>query len=302
VSLWWRHQQQALSGALRRLARAPLATLLSVLVIGVTLALPAGLYVILNNLNGLTSRLNAEPQISIFLALDASDAEVQAVQSQLKTNPTVANVNFVSREEALAEMKRVTGLEDVMQALDKNPLPHAFVVRAKDSGPEVLEGLRTEFAKLPKVDSVTVDAAWAKRLASLNSAGEKIVLLLTVVLGIALLAVIGNTIRLQVLTQREEIEVGRLIGATDAFIRRPYLYFGAMQGLVGGLLALGLALAGITWLAGSLSGIIALYAPDFRPQLWRPEAALLVAGGAALLGWLGAYASVSLYLTQIKPR
>jgi cell division transport system permease protein len=302
MSTWWRHQRQALASALRRIARAPLATLLSILVIGVTLALPAGLYLILTNLSGLASRLNVEPQISIFLSLDASDTEVQALQAQLKANPTIAKVRFVPREEALAEMKQVTGLADIMQTLDKNPLPHAFIVRAKVGSPEVLEQLSAQFAKLPKVDSVTVESAWARRLAGLNAAGEKLVVLLSVILGIALLTVIGNTIRLQVLTQREEIEVGRLIGATDAFIRRPYLYFGALQGLVGGLLALGLALAGIVWLAGSLSEIISLYAPDFRPHPWQMEAALLVTGGAALLGWLGAYASVTLYLAQIKPR
>jgi len=291
-----------LASALRRVARTPLATLLSILVIGVTLALPAALYLILTNLTGLASRLNVEPQISLFLSLDASDTEVQALQAQLQANPAIARVQFVPRDEALAEMKRVSGLADIVQTLDKNPLPHAFVVRAKLGSPEILEQLRGQFATLPKVDSVTVESAWARRLASFNAAGEKLVGLLSVILGIALLIVIGNTIRLQVLTQREEIEVGRLIGATDAFIRRPYLYFGALQGLVGGLLALGLGLAGIVWLTGSLSEIIALYAPDFRPQPWQLEAALLVTGGATLLGWLGAYASVSLYLAQIKPR
>lgn len=286
--------------ALRRFARAPLLTVVSVLVIGVTLSLPAALYLILNNLNTVAGSLNAEPQVSVYLALDADDASVKVVEAQLKANPAVAKVRFVSKDEALAEMKRVTGLEDVMQALDRNPLPHAFVVRARNTGPDALETLRTQLVKLPRIDSVTVDSAWAKRLAGLNAAGEKVVLLLVVLLGVALLAVTGNTIRLQVLTQREEIEVGRLIGATNAFVRRPYLYFGALQGLAGGLLALGLALGGLAWLAGNLSEVIALYAPDFRPQPWRPQAALLVICGATVLGWVGAYVSVSLYLRQLE--
>jgi cell division transport system permease protein len=289
-----------MASALRRFARAPLLTVVSVLVIGVTLSLPAALYLILNNLNTVAGRLNAEPQVSVYLALDADDASVKVVETQLKANPAIAKVRFVSKDEALAEMKRVTGLEDVMQALDRNPLPHAFVVRARNTGPDALESLRTQLAKLPRVDSVTVDSAWAKRLAGLNAAGEKVVLLLVVLLGVALLAVTGNTIRLQVLTQREEIEVGRLIGATNAFVRRPYLYFGALQGLAGGLLALGLALGGLAWLAGNLSEVIALYAPDFRPQPWRPQAALLVICGATVLGWVGAYVSVSLYLRQLE--
>lgn len=257
--------------ALRRFARAPLLTVVSVLVIGVTLSLPAALYLILNNLNTVAGSLNAEPQVSVYLALDADDASVKVVEAQLKANPAVAKVRFVSKDEALAEMKRVTGLEDVMQALDRNPLPHAFVVRARNTGPDALETLRTQLVKLPRIDSVTVDSAWAKRLAGLNAAGEKVVLLLVVLLGVALLAVTGNTIRLQVLTQREEIEVGRLIGATNAFVRRPYLYFGALQGLAGGLLALGLALGGLAWLAGNLSEVIALYAPDFGRSPGAPK-------------------------------
>jgi cell division transport system permease protein len=299
---WFRQQRHAFANALRRFARAPLMTLLSVLVIGVTLALPAALYLGLQNIGGLANRLNAEPQVSIYLALDATNTDVQAIATQLKSNPSVASARYVSKAEALAEMKRVSGLEDVMQALDRNPLPDAYVVRAKSTGPDALERLRSELATFPKVESVAVDSAWARRLASFNAAGEKITLLLAVLLGIALLAVMANTIRLQVITQRDEIEVGRLIGATDAFVRRPYLYFGALQGMLGGMLALALSFAVLSWLSSSLSELIALYAPNFRLRGWSPELAAIIAAAAALLGWLAAYFSVSLYLRHIRPR
>ena len=297
-----RHQRDALFRAMRRFAQAPLISLVSVLVIAVTLALPVGLYLVLANLNGIAGRINAEPQISVFLSVEAGNQDVQAVESSLRANPAIARFKFISRDDALAEMRAATGLGDVLEGLDKNPLPHAFVVRGKANDPAALERLRDELTKLPKAEHVQLDSAWAKRLASFNAAGEKIVLMLATVLGGALLAVTGNTIRLQILTQRDEIEVGRLIGATDNYVRRPYLYFGALQGLLGGVLALALAIGALFWLSANLGELIQLYAPDFRPEAIRWQIGAAVVGLAALLGWLGAYASVSLYLRQITPR
>ena len=301
MKTWLRHQRDAFSRAMRRIGQAPLVSLVSVLVIGITLALPVGLYLIIGNLKGIAGRVNAEPQISVFLALDAGTADVQAMEARLKANPAIARFKFISKDDALAEMRTAAGLGDVLDGLDKNPLPHAFLVRGKSSDPAALDALRDELAKLPKADQVQLDSAWARRLASLNAAGEKIVLMLAAALGVALLAVTGNTIRLQILTQRDEIEVGRLIGATDSYVRRPYLYFGALQGFSGGLVALGLAMGALFWLSSNLGDLIQLYLPDFRPAI-RWQIATAVAGLAALLGWLGAYVSVSLYLRQITPR
>ena len=302
MKTWLRHQRDAIARAVTRLAQAPLASLVSVLVIGVTLALPVGLYILLSGLKGVAGRINAEPQISVYLAIDASLAEVQAMDAKLKANPAIAHYKFISKDDALAEMRTLTGLGEVVEGLDRNPLPHAFVVRAKANDPATLDHLRGELALLPRVEHVQLDSEWARRLASFNAAGEKIVLMLTVVLGIALLAVTGNTIRLQILTQRDEIEVGRLIGATDSYVRRPYLYFGALQGLAGGVLALGLAVGGLVWLSAGMGELIRLYAPEIGADAIRWQFAGLVVGLAVLLGWLGAYVSVALYLRQIKPR
>jgi cell division transport system permease protein len=302
MKTWLRHQRDAIARAVTRLAQAPLASLVSVLVIGVTLALPVGLYILLSGLKGVASRINAEPQISVYLVIDASLADVQAMDSKLKANPAIAQYKFISKDDALAEMRTLTGLGEVVDGLDRNPLPHAFVIRAKSNDPAALERLRAELATLPRAEHVQLDSAWARRLASFNAAGEKIVLMLTVALGIALLAVTGNTIRLQILTQRDEIEVGRLIGATDGYVRRPYLYFGALQGLAGGVLALALAVGGLVWLSAGVGELIRLYAPDFRADAIRWQLAASVVGLAVSLGWLGSYVSVALYLRQIKPR
>ena len=299
---WLRHQRDAVARAVTRLAQTPLASLVSVLVIGVTLALPVGLYILLSDLKGIASRINAEPQISVFLVVDASLADVQAMDTKLKANAAIAQSKFISKDDALAEMRAVSGLGEVVEGLDRNPLPHAFVVRAKSSDPAALERLRDELATLPRAEHVQLDSAWARRLASFNAVGEKFVLMLTVALGIALLVVTGNTIRLQILTQRDEIEVGRLIGATDGYVRRPYLYFGALQGLLGGVLALALAVGALMWLSVGVGELVRLYAPDFRPGAIRWQLVACVIGLAALLGWLGAYVSVALYLRQIRPR
>lgn len=302
MKAWLRHQRDALNRALKRFAQAPLVTLLSVVVIGVTLALPVGLYLMLQNLRGIAGQINVEPQISLFLALDVGAADVQAVEAKLKTHPDIASFRFISKDQALSEMRGAMGLSDILEGLDKNPLPHTFVVRGKFTDPSALERLRDELGKLPKAEHVQLDAAWAKRLASLNLAGEKILLMLAVALGAALLAVTGNTIRLQILTQRDEIEVGRLIGATDGYLRRPYLYFGALQGLFGGLLALILALAALIWLSSNMAELIQIYAPDFHPPGLPWQTGATIVAFAALLGWLGAYASVSIYLRQSQPR
>ncbi|MBA2689416.1 MAG: ABC transporter permease [Burkholderiales bacterium] len=295
---WLRHQRDALNRALKRFAQGPLISLLSVLVIGVTLALPVGFYLVLENLRGIAGHIDVEPQISIFLSMDAGSADVQATEAKLKTHPAIAAFKFVSKDDALKEMQQAIGFGEVLEGLDKNPLPHAFVVRGKSTEPAALQGLRAELATLPKAEHVQLDSAWAKRLASFNLAGQKIMLMLAVALGAALLVVTGNTIRLQILTQRDEIEVGRLLGATDGYLRRPYLYFGALQGLLGGLLGLGLAIAGLLWLAGHTAELVQIYAPGFHPQAVAWQTGTVIVFLAAWLGWLGAYASVALYLQQ----
>ena len=296
---WLRHHHQALGRALGKLGRAPFATLLTELVIGVTLALPAAGYLLVSYVDGLAGRINAEPQVSVFLALDAGPADLKAVEAKLKADARVASFKFVPREAALAEMRSVEGLKDVIDGLDANPLPHAYIVRARESTPDALEALATMLQTLPKAEHVQLDSAWARRLASFNALARKLVLGLAAVLGVALVAVIGNTIRLQILTQRDEIEVGRLIGATDGFIRRPYLYYGAIQGALAGILAIALAVGGMAWLGENAGELLQAYAPGYAPTLPPLAAAGAVVGAAALLGWLGAWLSVSFYLGDV---
>lgn len=290
---WLRQHRQALSAAAKRLG------LLNAVVIGVALSLPAGGYTVLESLRGVTGRLALDTQLSVFLRPEAKRAETEALGKQLDADRRVARVRFVPRDEALKDLSAVQGMPEVLQALGRNPLPDAFIVT---SDPSSLEALAADLAKLPLVAHVQADAAWARRLAALAALGRLAVWLLSALLGIGLVAVTFNTIRLQILTQRDEIEVSKLIGATDSFIRRPFYYLGLLQGLLGGGIALLIVGAGL-WLLNREVGVLAQsYGSAFRFSFPPPGDALAVVLFAGVLGWLGAQLSVTRHLRDIEPR
>jgi cell division transport system permease protein len=300
-AFFW-HHLDALRTTLARLARTPVATLLNMSVIGVALALPVGLYVVVVNLEGLARSLGSDPQLSVFLALDAGPADVKRIAARLQQHPTVREARYVPREDALKELRASTGLADVVDSLPGNPLPDAFVVLPRDPSPEALERLRDEARGWPKVSHVQLDAEWARRLEAGLKAALLAVWLLATLFAFALVAVTFNTIRLQILTRREEIEVSKLIGATDSFIRRPFLYYGALQGLAGGLAAWAIIWAGVTVLNGALAELSRLYAAQIalRHLGMEDSGSLLVF--SAGLGWFGSWLSVNRHLAAIEPR
>lgn len=292
MSAWLRQHRQALRSALRRLG------LLNAVVIGVALSLPAGGYAVLESLRSVAGRFALDAQVSVFLRPQAGRAEAQALGKTLRADGRVDTVRFVPREEALKELSRVQGMPEVIAALGNNPLPDAFVVTSKGNS---LEALAADLGKLPDVAYVQADAAWAKRLAALAEIGRLALWLLSALLGIGLVAVTFNTIRLQILTQREEIEVSKLIGATDGFIRRPFYYLGLLQGLVGGAVAIAIVAAGLALLNGEVRALAQSYGSSFRfafPPAGDAAAIVLFAG---LLGWLGAHLSVNRHLRAVEP-
>ena len=288
MSAWLRHHRQALSSALRRLS------LLNALVIGIALALPAGGYALLESLRPAGARLALEPRVSLFLEPQVRRADADALGKRLRADPRIAAVRFVSREEALKEMASVQGLSEVIGALGRNPLPDAFVVTVK-------EDISAELAKLPGVAHVQADAVWARRLAAAAAILELGIALLAALLGAGLVAVTFNTIRLQILTQRAEIEVSKLIGATDGFIRRPFYYLGLLQGLVGGAVALALIALALALLNREVGVLAESYGSSFRFGFLSAAEALAVVLFAGLLGWLGAQLSVRRHLRAIEP-
>ena len=295
---WLRQHGRAFAAALGKLARQRAASALNGLAIGVALSLPAGGYLLLANLQSVARGIALEPQLSVFLRLDLKGADAEALGARLRRDPRVASARFVPRDEAVRELKSLEGLADAIAALDQNPLPDAYVLRPKSAAPEALEALAKELRALPGVAVVQVDSAWARRVGALAGIARVALTLLGALLACAVIAVTFNTIRLQILTQREEIEVSRLLGATDAFIRRPFFYLGALQGLAGGVLALVIVYASMLALNHGVRELAETYGSGFALAFFSladAASALLFSAG---LGWLAAYLSVSIYLHQ----
>jgi cell division transport system permease protein len=291
-----------LHAVLRRIFSSRLGGFFNILVIGVALSLPAGMYLLLQNVQGLVAQLSGTPQISLFLSLDAKPGDIDSLRSQLAQNPAIVRVEFVSRADALEQLKHSTGLADVIGGLQQNPLPDAFVIYPRPDSALALEALRNGLAKLPRVEQAQLDSAWAYKLEALLRFGRIVVLILAGLLSLALVAITFNTIRLQILTQSSEIEVSRLIGATNGFIRRPFLYFGAAQGLLGGIMAWLIISLSLLLLNFELRSLTQLYASQFtlHPLSWGDSVSLLLF--SMYLGWLGAWLSVARHLSQIEPR
>lgn len=302
MKIWLIQHVRVLLFTLRRLFATPLSSLLNILVIGIALSLPMGLYVLLQNVQGLAEQVAGTPQISVFLSLDSDKEDVARIGKQLKQHEAVGRVEFVPRDRALEQLKQTTGLADVIGGLTQNPLPDAYVVHPNKAGAQALEALRDELQKWPGLEHVQLDSAWAHKLEALLKFGRMAVLILAVLLSFALAAVTFNTIRLQILTQRDEIEVSKLIGATNAFIRRPFLYFGLLQGLLGGAAAWAIITVSLHLLNGSLASLAQLYASSFMLHPPSASDSLTLLLFSAYLGWLGAWLSVAQHLWQIEPR
>lgn len=299
MSGWFHQQIASLREAFNRLRGQPVAGALNALVIGIALSLPTVLYVILDNVQGATRQISREPQVSLFLATDAAPEEVASLQQSLRALPEVGNLKLIPRDKALDELKANSGVGDILSELDKNPLPDAFVVTAADHDPKTLERIRQTVGKWPKVEHVQVDSEWARRLYAVLRVGQALVAVLALLLGTAVVAVTFNTIRLQILTRQEEIEVTRLIGATNGYIRRPFLYAGAVQGVVGAGIAYLLVVLIAFWLNHHLRDLSILYTGEFRLRGLTPVDLGLLLGLSGLLGWLGAWLSVSRHLWRL---
>lgn len=304
---WLRQHGFALSDAFGHLLRSPGNFILNVLVVSIALALPFAGLTILENIRPVSEQLAVEPEISVFLKMevsrDAATALAGNIRSVLQRSGSVAKLEFTPREKAFDALKNKTGLNDVLTTLGANPLPDSYVL--KMSGfQDAMDATRVDeiaqkLNSLPGVDTVQIDSAWVKRLAALLRILRLVLLFLGITLGAVVVAVVFNTIRLQVMTQSEEIEVSRLLGATDAFIHRPFYYTGALLGLCAGALALGLVALALNPLNLAITDFARLYASEFRLMSPSMPAIAFLLGISALLGLMGAMLSVQRHLSRI---
>jgi len=302
MSRWLSVHVRTLAQTLRRLGGSPLPTLLNVLAIGIAMALPLGLYVVLQNLQGMARDWRGEPELFLFLDVEAGSADLGEIESRLRSRKDLVGYRLVPKAAALAELKASTGLGELIESLGSNPLPDGFVVKPGSARPGDLEKLRAEMLEWPKVEHVQLDTDWARRLYAAVRLGRLAVLILASLLSVAMVAVSFNTIRLQLLTRRDEIEVSSLIGATPSFMRRPFLYYGTLLGFLGGLAAWLIVALSLHLLRGGLVEVQTLFGWELGlHDLGLADGAAALAF-AALLGWLGAWLATSVHLTQAAPR
>jgi cell division transport system permease protein len=306
MSPWFRQHRFALGSALSTVRKAPGSFLFNVLVVAVALALPFAGITLLDNVRPMSEQLSVDPEVSLFVKPDATREDAQALEPRLRQilQGSNAKIVFVPREQALDDLKDRSGLSAALDTLGENPLPDSYVMKLQGFNSTAqaarIDSIVEQMGALPQVDTVQVDSSWVKRLAALLGILRLALLLLALTLGTVVIAVVFNTIRLQVMTQREEIAVSKLLGATDNFIHRPFYYTGAVLGLCAGAVALGAVALGLRPLNNAIAEFARLYASEFQLAPLGPlELAGLLAISAGL-GLIGALLSVQRHLARMR--
>jgi cell division transport system permease protein len=293
---------QNLRGAVARLAGQPFATLLTVLVLAIAMALPAGLRVLVNNVGTLSGEWQSAADFTVYFKTSVPTERARAVARELEARDDVASTQFIDRGAALAEFRTHSGFGGALDALDANPLPDTLVVRPASGLSGNVEAIGAAIGALPEIDLVQLDTQWVARLRAMLGLADRIVDLATSLLALAVAIVVGNTIRLEINNRSTEIEVTKLVGGTDAFIRRPFLYLGLCYGLAGALLAEVLLLTTLALVGPPVREVAALYSSDFTLAGLSLRENLVLLGGGALLGWAGAGLATARHLRAIEPK
>ena len=299
---WIEAHRASLLDSLRRLGKQPIGSFFTCLVMAVALSLPMGLSLLLNNVERLGGSWQRAAQISLYLQLDASSDQGEQLSNQIKGMAGVADAEFISREKALEEFQQQSGLGEALKELPDNPLPGVVLVTPNEVDKTALEALRERLAELPNVQQAQLDLVWVERLAAILKLGDRFVFGLTVLLVSALLLVIGNTIRLHIENRRIEIEVIKLVGGTDSYVRRPFLYMGALYGFGAGVLSWGVLAFGLNWLNDAVTGLAGLYGSNFALAGVPVADGLSLLLGAVLLGYIGAWIAVARHLRELSPK
>ncbi|MDJ0701501.1 MAG: permease-like cell division protein FtsX [Woeseiaceae bacterium] len=303
MSVWGtRHASDAV-GALGRLVRQPFASLMIVLVIAVTLALPAALNLLVKNARAISGGWDSALDFSVFLDMEVAENAAQALTGLLQQRADVDAATLVTAEQAMLEFRNSSGFGAALDQLPENPLPHAIVVRPSAANTsETIRLLQDDIASLPEVEFVQSDTEWVQRFHAILDVVRQAVIIAGLLLGAAIIVIIGNTIRLDIENRREEIEVTKLIGASNAFVRRPFLWSGFWFGLLGGLLALALVQAGLVLLEDPIARLAGLYRGGSTLLALNLDETSVIVGAGVGLGLLGSWFAVGRHMRRIEPR
>lgn len=302
VMFFIRHVQQGMS-SMGELWRSPVSSIMTMAVLGVSLSLPAALQVLVKNAENVTQSWNNAAEISLFINTGRSEQSIQSLLSRIKAFREVDTVSYISRDQALEEFQRLSGFGEALSYLDDNPLPAVVTVTpsVKYSSPTGARELLAKLEREPEVNFGRLDIEWLERLQALLKLLEKTVLAIAALLVLAVVLVIGNTIRLAIMNRRTEIEVMKLVGATEAFIQRPFLYTGIWYGVIGGILAWLIINVLVWYLDGALAELLGLYGSQLTIQSLTFAELIKLVLLASFLGWLGSYLSVRQHLRNIEP-
>jgi len=289
--------------SLGRLWLQPFSSLMTIAVIGIALALPAGLFVLLQNVNTVSDQWDDASQISLFLKQDLSDKKIKRLNDDIVTWPQIGKTHYQTAEQSLTEFRELSGLGHLLDTLPDNPLPPVITLYPADENmpAEMIKDLLKKLEALPEVVQAQLDMEWLQRLRSINKLLARGITLLGLLLSLSVLLVIGNTIRLAILSRQSEIKVMKLVGATDRFIRRPFLYTGFWYGFIGGLFAWGLLLIAMSMLTAPISELASQYSSDYHLQWFTGLLLLYLPLIGLFLGILGAWLAVSRHLHAIEP-
>jgi len=308
MKTWLSRHLQTLLGTLGRLLQQPLANLMTVLVMGIALALPACLDLLVKNAQQASGHWDRALDVSVYLKREVSAEAAAKLAEQLKRRPDIKAVQFITADEALKDFREASGFGDALQALDHNPLPHTLVITPADTVADTaamsgsLATLNKELEALPEVDVVQLDTAWVQRYLAILDTVRRVVYLVAVLLAVGVVVVVGNTIRLDIQNRRDEIEVTKLVGGSDAFVRRPFLYSGMWYGFGGGVIAWLITTTAVLLLAGPVQRIAGLYGSQFRLSGLGLSGGLVLLLAGIVLGWVGSFVAATRHLRVIEPK
>lgn len=300
---WLSQHVDCFFASLQQLIRTPLASFMTIAVLGIALALPASLYLLLENVQQVSQDWQGTAQISLFLKPKVSDDNAKTLADMLYKRQEIKSIRIISRDEALSEYKALSGFSEALNVMETNPLPTVLVIQpTEEISPDANQSLYESLRKLPEVETAQFDMRWLNRLYAMMEIAKRGILVLASLFALSVLLVIGNTIRLTIYNRREEIEVVKLLGATDAFIRRPFLYTGFWYGFLGGITAWLVVNLSFWWLQEPVRQLATLYHSQFELIMLNMFAGMMLLAGGALLGVMGAGLAVGRHLKEIQPR
>ncbi|PCJ32317.1 MAG: cell division protein FtsX [Gammaproteobacteria bacterium] len=294
---------QVMLFSLGQLWRQPISSLMTMVVIGIAISLPSGLYVLLHNVENVTEQWDDASQISLFLQQDISPEQAESLNETLKKWPNISETHYQSSAQSLDEFRQLSGLGDLLDSLPSNPIPAVIIIKPNEENlnENAITRLVTQLNELAEVELAQLDMEWLQRLRSLNRTAQRGISILAILLSLSVLLIIGNTIRLAILSRQSEIRVIKLVGGTNRFIRRPFLYTGFWYGLLGGLVAWIIVLISLTLLNGPVNELSQLYGSQFTLHWLAGTLFLALPFTGLILGVFGAWLAVGRHLSAIEP-